>query len=193
MPAHPPHVVLIGMMGAGKTTVGRRVAEILGRPLLDSDQMIETRTGRTVREIFETDGEPAFRALETEALVDALAEPEPLVIAAAGGVLLRKENRDALRRSSAKVVWLRADPAVLAERATRGQHRPLPAGDPVAAMPRLLPERDPLYRAAAALVVDPARLDPDTIAERIVEQVVAGLRRVTVPLGDRSYDVVVGH
>jgi shikimate kinase len=63
------------MMGAGKTTVGRRVAALLGRPLLDSDQMIESRTGRTVREIFEADGEPAFRALETAALVDALAEP----------------------------------------------------------------------------------------------------------------------
>ena len=63
-----------GMMGAGKTTVGRRVAERLGRPLVDSDQLIEARTGRTVRQIFEADGEPAFRALETAALVDALAE-----------------------------------------------------------------------------------------------------------------------
>ncbi len=193
MAPHAPHLVLVGMMGAGKTTVGRRVATLLGRPLLDSDQMIEARTGRTVREIFEAEGEPAFRALETAALVDALAEPEPLVIAAAGGVLLREENRDALRRSFAKVVWLRADPAVLADRATRGQHRPLLDGDPVAAMQRLLPEREPLYRAAADLVVDTDRLDPDTVATRIVEQAVAGLRRITVPLGERAYDVVIGH
>ena len=124
MAPHAPHLVLVGMMGAGKTTVGRRVAALLRRPLIDSDELIEGRTGRTVRQIFETDGEPAFRALETEALVDALAEPEPLVIAAAGGVLLREENRDALRRSSAKVVWLRADPDVLAERAIEG---PAPA------------------------------------------------------------------
>jgi len=67
MAPHAPHLVLIGMMGAGKTTVGRRVAALLGRPLLDSDQMIESRTGRTVREIFEAEGEPAFRALETAA------------------------------------------------------------------------------------------------------------------------------
>src|SRR6185436_16463626 len=162
MAPHAPHLVLVGMMGAGKTTVGRRVAKLLGRPLLDSDQMIESRTGRTVREIFEADGEQAFRVLETAALVDALAEPEPLVIAAAGGVLLREENREALQRSFAKVIWLRADPAVLADRATRGQHRPLLDGDPLAAMERLLPEREPLYRAAADLVVDTDRLDPDT-------------------------------
>src|SRR4051795_5708626 len=192
MAPHAPHVVLVGMMGAGKTTVGRRVAKLLGRPLLDSDQMIESRTGRTVREIFEAEGEQAFRVLETAALVDALAEPEPLVIAAAGGVLLREENREALARSYAKVVWLRADPAVLAERATRGAHRPLLDGDPLAAMNRLLPEREPLYRAAPDLVVDTDRLDPDAVAARIVEQAVAGLRRVTVPLGERSYDVVIG-
>jgi 5-deoxy-5-amino-3-dehydroquinate synthase len=180
------------MMGAGKTTVGRRVAKLLGRPLLDSDQMIEARTGRTVREIFEADGEAAFRELETEALVDALAEPEPLVIAAAGGVLLRPENRDALERSSAFVAWLRADPAVLAERAMRGEHRPLLDGDPVAAMNRLLPEREPLYRAAADVVVDTDRVDADAVADRILEAL-GGIRRVTVPLGERSYDVVIGH
>ena len=193
MPASAPHIVLVGMMGAGKTTVGRQVAALLGRPLVDSDELIEARTGRTVRQIFESDGEAAFRALETAALVDALAEPEPLVIAAAGGVLLREENRSALARAHAKVVWLRADPAVLAERATRGTHRPLLDGDPLAAMQRLLPEREPVYREAADLVLDTDVLAPDVVAERVVEGAVAGLRRVTVPLGDRSYDVVVGH
>jgi 5-deoxy-5-amino-3-dehydroquinate synthase len=186
------HVVLVGMMGAGKTTVGRRLAARLGRRLVDSDQLIEARTGRTVREIFETDGEAAFRVLETAALLEALAEQEPLVIAAAGGVLLRPENRDALQRSGARVVWLRADPAVLAERATRGDHRPLLDGDPDGAMRRLLQEREPLYRAAADLVIDTDTLDPVTVTDRVAE-VVAGIRRVTVPLGDRSYDVVVGH
>ena len=88
--------MLVGMMGAGKTTAGRRLAELMGRPLVDSDELIEERTGRTVREIFEQEGELAFRALETAALVDALANDEPLVIAAAGGVLMREENREAL-------------------------------------------------------------------------------------------------
>ena len=82
------HLVLVGMMGTGKTTVGTVLAQRLGRPLIDSDAEVEARTGRTVREIFETDGEAAYRALETEALVDALASPVPAVIAAAGGVVL---------------------------------------------------------------------------------------------------------
>ncbi len=180
------------MMGVGKTTIGHRLAGRMGRRLVDSDELIEARTGRTVREIFEAEGEAAFRALEAAALVDALAEPEQLVIAAAGGVLLRPENREALQRSDALVVWLRADPAVLAERASRGQHRPLLDGDPLAAMERLLPEREPLYREAADAVVDTGTDDPDTVAERVAE-VVSGIRRVTVRLGNRSYDVVVGH
>jgi 5-deoxy-5-amino-3-dehydroquinate synthase len=190
--SEPHHLVLVGMMGAGKTTVGRRVAARLGRRLVDSDELIEARTGRTVRQIWEADGEAAFRALETEALLEALAGREPLVIAAAGGVLLREENRDALKRSGATVVWLRADPAVLAERATRSQHRPLLDGDPVAAMNRLLPEREPMYRAAAELVVDTDRLDLHAVTGRVVEAA-EGIRRVTVALGDRAYDVVVGH
>ena len=70
-----PHLVLVGMMGAGKTTVGRLLAERLGRRLVDSDELIEARTGRTVREIFETDGEAAFRALETAALDRGVGEP----------------------------------------------------------------------------------------------------------------------
>jgi 5-deoxy-5-amino-3-dehydroquinate synthase len=114
------------------------------------------------------------------------------VIAAAGGVLMRPENREALRRSGAHVVWLRADPAVLAERATRGAHRPLLDGDADAAMRRLLPEREPLYRAAADAVIDTDRLEPWVVADRVAE-LATGIRRITVPLGDRAYDVVVGH
>ncbi|MET0578685.1 MAG: bifunctional shikimate kinase/3-dehydroquinate synthase [Ilumatobacteraceae bacterium] len=192
------HIVLVGMMGAGKTTAGRRLAHRLGRRLVDSDELIEARTGRTVREIFEEDGEPAFRVLETAALVNALEEPEPYVIAAAGGVLMRAENRDALRRSGALVIWLRADPAVLAARATRGTHRPLLDGDPEAAMRRLLPDREPLYRNAADGVVDTDGRTPDEVVDAITAIVDAApprpdWRRVTVALAERSYDVVVGH
>ena len=86
------HLVLIGMMASGKTTVGRAVAARLHRPFFDSDAMVEARTGRTVREIFETDGEAAYRPLETDALVEALASPTPAVIAAAGGVVLAEAN-----------------------------------------------------------------------------------------------------
>ena len=84
-------------MGSGKTTVGRLVAERLDRPFLDSDEVIEARTGRTVREIFATDGEPAFRALEADVLAEALGTAPPAVVAAAGGTVLAEANRVAMR------------------------------------------------------------------------------------------------
>jgi len=157
------HVVLVGMMGAGKTTIGRALAAHLQRPFVDSDQLIEATTGRTVREIWEEDGEPAFRVLETRALVDALSEPEPLVIAAAGGTVLRQENRDALERAHALVVWLRADPGALSQRVTTHGHRPLLDGDPEAAMRRLLPEREHFYAEVAHAVVDTGAASPDDV------------------------------
>jgi shikimate kinase len=147
------HLVLVGMMGVGKTTVSRIVGERLGRRVVDSDLVIEARTGRTVREIFEADGEAAFRALETEALVEALTEQEPLVIAAAGGVILSEQNRAALRDSRSKVVWLCADPATLVERVRSGGHRPLLDGDPEGTLQRMYAERAPLYRQVADAIV----------------------------------------
>src|SRR3954469_9276394 len=151
--ADQQHVVLVGMMGAGKTTVGRRLAARLGRRLVASDELIEARTGRTVREIFATDGEPAFRALETEALLEALTEQEPSVTAAAGGVVLSERNRTALRDSPSKVVWLCADPATLVERVRSGGHRPLLDDDPAATLQKMFTERAPLYRQVADAIV----------------------------------------
>ena len=146
--------MLIGMMGSGKTTVGRSLAAALGRPLVDSDAQVEARTGRTVREIFESDGEAAYRVLEREALVDALAEAEPSVVAAAGGVVLDPGNRAVLQEAGT-VVWLRARPEVLARRVSAGRdHRPLLGDDPLAALRRLDAERRPLYEEVADLVVD---------------------------------------
>ena len=86
------HLVLVGLMGTGKSTVGRRLADILDRPLHDSDEMIEARTGTTVREIFVDQSEAAFRAVETAVLLDALAAETPSVIAAAGGIVLRRRT-----------------------------------------------------------------------------------------------------
>ena len=147
------HLVLVGMMGAGKTTIGRALAARLGRDLLDSDFMIEAREGRTVREIFGTDGEEAFRALETEVLVESLARPEPAVIACAGGVVLRPENRAALRSGDARVVWLRADPDLLVERVKTGSHRPLLDDDPARVLHEMYERREPLYREVADAIV----------------------------------------
>jgi shikimate kinase len=147
------HVVLVGLMGSGKSTVARILAERLGRRLIDTDTVIEQRTGRTVRDIFAADGEGAFRALEAEVLVQSLAEPEPAVIAAAGGVVLRSENRAALADSGARVVWLSADPATLVERVRGGGHRPLLDDDAAGTLQRMHTDREPLYREVAHLIV----------------------------------------
>ena len=148
------HLALVGMMGSGKTTVGRRVAEALQRPFLDSDEMIEAREGRTVREIWLADGEPAYRVLETKVLEEALASPEPAVVAAAGGVVLREENRRLLTRADVCTVRLVADPEVLVTRVGHQGHRPLLDDDPLAALRRLSSEREALYREVADATVE---------------------------------------
>jgi shikimate kinase len=157
------------MMGSGKTSAGRQVAAALGRRFVDSDEQVEAATGRTVREIFETDGEPAYRVHEREALVSALAVAEPSVVAAAGGVVLDAGNRAALRRAT--VVWLRARPEVLASRVTRGDHRPLLADDPLGTLTRLTDERRHLYEEVADHVVDVDELGSAQVAARVVELV----------------------
>jgi shikimate kinase len=147
------HLVLVGLMGSGKTTVARIVADRLGREVIDSDAVIERATGRTVRQIFADDGEEAFRSLESAALIEALASPVPAVIAAAGGVVLRDENRAALKQASAKVVWLCATPALLVGRVMSGGHRPLLDEDPAATLQQMYETRDALYREVADAIV----------------------------------------
>ena len=154
------------MMGAGKTTLGRRLARRLSRPFLDSDQQIEMRTGRTVREIFESDGEPAFRALESDALAEALATASPSVVAAAGGTVLREVNRERMREHGT-VIWLRADPSELAQRVRNGTHRPLLAEDPEATLHRLATERSELYNEVADHIVDTSGRAPEDIIDEL--------------------------
>ncbi|MEY2582945.1 MAG: shikimate kinase [Ilumatobacteraceae bacterium] len=162
------HLVLVGLMGSGKTTVARIAAERLGRRVIDSDAMIEKATGRTVREIFADDGEDAFRTLETAALSDALASPEPAVIAAAGGVVLRDENRAALKQANARVVWLCATPGLLVERAAAGGHRPLLDGDPEGTLQRMHDQRQELYREVADAVVLVDNRTPNEVTEAVL-------------------------
>ena len=147
------HLVLVGMMGVGKTTVGRIVAARLGQQLVDSDAVIQAATGRTVREIFEHDGEAAFRVLERDALREALERKEPSVIVAAGGVVLDPDNRAALRESNARVVWLVGNVPTLVDRVGRADHRPLLDGDPAVTLTRMADEREALYREVADAIV----------------------------------------
>jgi len=164
----PRHVVLVGMMGSGKTTVGSRLARRLDRRFVDSDDQVERRTGRTVRQIFEQDGEAAFRLHESEAIAEALASEEPAVIAAAGGTVLDEKNRR-LMRECGVVVWLRAEPATLAERAVRGDHRPLLADEPAMVIHRLAGERHDLYTDVAHHVVEVGDRRPDEVVDAVLE------------------------
>src|SRR5437763_5317838 len=134
------HVVLVGMSGSGKSSVGRRVAALLRRPFRDADDEIEARAGRTVREIFASDGEPAFRELEASVMADPLGAPGSSVIAAGGGAVVTESTRKLLREPDVFVVWLTAAPEFLASRARKKDHRPLLDGDAVGSLTRLLDE-----------------------------------------------------
>jgi len=164
------HIVLIGMMGAGKTTVGSRLARALDRPFVDSDAQVEQRTARTVREIFETEGEAAYRALEAEALAAALASEEPAVIAAAGGTILDPTNRRRMKEFGT-VVFLEAKPADLVGRVGGDDHRPLLRDDPAGVLEEMDRVRRHLYEETADVVVDVSALGPDDVVAEIVRQV----------------------
>jgi shikimate kinase len=160
--------VLVGLMGVGKTTVGEVLALRLGRELVDSDLRIEAMTGRTVKQILDIDGVAEMRRAEAAALFDALDDGEPRVIAAAAGVVLDPDNRERLNAADAEVVWLTADPELLAPRtATRG-HRPWLDDDPVGTLRRMQHEREPLYREVADRVVAVDGLTPDEIADQVL-------------------------
>ena len=169
------HVVLVGLPGSGKSTVGRRLAKEIARPFADVDEQIELRAGATIPTIFADEGEAAFRRAEAEVLADLVGRPSPLVIAAGGGVVTVEANR--ARLAGSVVVWLRASAAFLSAR-TDPTHRPLLAGDSRAAFARLAAERAPLYEAVADVVVDvepfhtderPKRALARHIAERLAE------------------------
>ena len=164
------HIVLVGMMGAGKTTVGSRLARTLDRPFVDSDLLVESRAARSVREIFETDGEAAYRALETEALAGALASEEPAVIAAAGGSILDPDNRRRMR-DFGTVVFLEAKPSDLVGRVGGNDHRPLLRDDPAGVLEEMDRVRRHFYEETADHVVDVSSRTPDEVVDAIIRLV----------------------
>jgi shikimate kinase len=173
-----PRILLVGMMGSGKTTTGALLARRLGWDYRDSDADVEALTGHTVPEIFERDGEAAFRKVEAEVLAAACNSERPTVIAVAGGAVLSEDNRRLIRECGT-VVWLRADPHRLAERVGDGAGRPLLEGDKDEIMDRLLAERAPHYAEVADAVIDVDHLTPDQVADRVLDT--AGRRPSETP------------
>jgi shikimate kinase len=161
------HLLLIGFMGAGKSTVGRLVAEQFGVTFVDVDSLIELSDGRTVRTIFEEDGEQVFRALETAA-VEALKTMPPSVVACGGGVVLSDSNRVILK-ALGKIIYLRVTAAETLARVGNDSTRPLLSGTGgVLAAGRLLEAREALYSATADAVVDTVDRTPAEVAEQVL-------------------------
>lgn len=150
----PPRYFLIGPMGAGKTTVGRRLAQQRGLPFMDADLALEQRTGVDIPFIFEKEGEPGFREREAQ-LIDELSRLERVVLATGGGAILREDTRQRLA-SRGVVIYLHASVGQQLHRTARSTHRPLlQTGESRRAiLSRLFEQRDPLYRAIADLVIE---------------------------------------
>jgi shikimate kinase len=160
-------VVLVGMMGAGKSSIGRRLAARLGIPFVDADTEIEKAAGMSIAEIFTAHGEPYFRAGETR-VIARLLESGPQVLATGGGAFMNPETRGAVRAKGISV-WLRATLDVLTKRIKRRGDRPLlKNSDPVETLRRLIDERYPTY-AEAEITVESRDVPHDTIVDEIIE------------------------
>jgi shikimate kinase len=165
----PKSIVLIGMMGAGKSSVGRCLQRRTGLARLDIDEMLAVEFGIPIAQIFATHGEEKFRNAETNALRQ-LAPDRPAIIVTGGGIVLRNENASLLKKLGT-VVWLIADEATLFERASRRNDRPLlQKDDPRAVYSELFRRREPLYAAAADLQVDTAAKTHDEVADTILNK-----------------------
>jgi len=161
-------IVLLGLMGAGKTTIGHVLAAHLDWPLDDSDPSIQAREGRTVRQLRDEIGVDAMHALEARHLLDALAAPRPRVVTPAAFVIEVPECRAALAGNDVAVVWLRATPATLAARFWAQPHRPAYGEDPATFLAAQAGLRDPWFQTVATRIVDVDDLTPDAVVARIV-------------------------
>lgn len=162
-------VVLVGLPGSGKSTVGRLLARRLEVPFADSDHVIEEQIGGSIREFFEREGEPAFRDIEA-AVLQQLVRDHHGVLATGGGAVLRPENRASLRHA-AQVVYLRSSPEDLYRRLRHDRNRPLlQVEDQMARLRELFEARDPLYQEVAHFTLDTGRTSVNALLSAIVMQ-----------------------
>lgn len=164
------NIILTGFMGSGKSTVGIRLSYRLKCVVEDTDKRIEREQGRTVNEIFGTEGEAYFRNLETECLKKMLSEPGNRIISVGGGLPVREENRKLLKELGT-VVYLRISPEKAYERLKEDDTRPLLKGeDPLGKIRKLMQEREPVYAEAADITVDVDDKDMEEILEWITKR-----------------------
>jgi shikimate kinase len=162
-------IVLVGMMGAGKSSVGRLLQRRTGLARFDTDEMVAAKFGSPVAEIFATQGETMFRDAESEAL-RSLAEEDSAIVVTGGGIVLRAENVDLVKKMGT-VVWLEAKEETLFERASRRGTRPLlQTENPRMAFSAMLKARQPLYQSAADLRIDTTKLTHDEVADMILAE-----------------------
>ena len=160
-------IVLVGVPGAGKTTVGKLLARELGRDFFDSDQVIEARAGKSVSDIFTQDGEPAFREIEHDVIVDLL-ESNNAVLALGGGSLGNDETRAKVKDATA--VWLVTGLAQAVDRVGMNRNRPLLLGNVRGQLADLMAAREPWYKEVAAIGVDTSKLIPTEVVTEIVSE-----------------------
>ncbi|SFM61249.1 shikimate kinase AroK [Marinobacter zhejiangensis] len=165
----PKRVVLVGPMGAGKSTIGRLLARELGYQFLDSDRLIEERCGANIPWIFDVEGEDGFRQRETAMLAE-LAETQGTVVATGGGAVMKSENHAYLRKD-AKIVYLRTSIEQQVERTRKDRNRPLLQNDdPEAVLRNLFAVRDPIYRQLADIVMHTDRKSPRLVVRQVMNR-----------------------
>lgn len=163
------NIILIGFMGCGKSTVGIKLSYRMRRPLEDTDKLIEKNEGRTISEIFKTDGEAYFRNLETECLQKLMQTADDKIISVGGGLPIREKNH-ALLKKLGIVIYLRAEAETIYERVKYDTSRPLLQGDnPQEKIRKLLQERTGIYEKVSDIVIDVDSKDFDTILDEIAE------------------------
>jgi shikimate kinase len=164
------NIALIGFMGTGKTAVGRALAKRLGKKFIELDLLIEQRARKSIPDIFQKNGEIAFRELEIEA-AKRVAKDSDAVIACGGGIVLNKINIDRLRESS-RIIYLTASPGAILKRTSRRKNeRPLlDVPDPAMRIRELLEFRKPFYERAADITINTSQVDINAVAEQIIEK-----------------------